>query len=87
MLQVVGQVDRRHAALAQFTLDAVAAFEGCVEAGGGIWSVQRLTCTAIPHIASKWFSRDYMIDMPMLWPAVLASIALIFHELLHFKVF
>ena len=29
LFEVVGQVDRRHAALAQLTLDGVAAFEGC----------------------------------------------------------
>ena len=34
--EVVGQKDRRHAALAELTLDGVAAFEGGVEAGDGI---------------------------------------------------
>jgi hypothetical protein len=33
---VVGQADRRHPALTEFTLDAVAALEGCVEAGDGV---------------------------------------------------
>ncbi len=36
VLQVIGQVDRGHAALTQLTLDGVAAFEGCVQAGDGI---------------------------------------------------
>ena len=35
-LEVVGQVDRRHTTLTQFTLDGVAAFEGCVQASDGI---------------------------------------------------
>ncbi len=30
VLQVVGQVDRSHAAFAEFTLDGVPTFEGCV---------------------------------------------------------
>jgi hypothetical protein len=32
VLQVVGQVDRRHAALAEFALDAIATFQGRVQA-------------------------------------------------------
>ena len=36
VLEIVGQVDRRHPALAQLTLDGVAAFEGGVQAGDGI---------------------------------------------------
>ena len=36
MLQVVRQVDRRHTALTEFTLDGVAAFEGCVQADNWI---------------------------------------------------
>ena len=36
VLQVVGQVDRGHAALTEFALDGVAAFESRVEAGDGI---------------------------------------------------
>ena len=36
VLEVVGQVDRRHAALTEFTLNRVAALEGCVQAGDGI---------------------------------------------------
>ena len=31
MLQVLGQIDSRHSPLAEFTLDGVAAFEGCVQ--------------------------------------------------------
>ena len=33
-------VDSRHSALTDLTLDAVAAREGCVQAGDGIWGVQ-----------------------------------------------
>ena len=40
VLQVLGEVHRRHPALTDLTLDAVAAFEGCVQAGDGIRSVQ-----------------------------------------------
>ena len=36
VLEVVGQVDSRHAALAKLAFDGVAAFEGCVEACDGI---------------------------------------------------
>ena len=36
VLQVIREVDRRHPALAEFGLDAVAAFEGCVQAGDGV---------------------------------------------------
>ena len=36
MLQVRGQVDRGHPDLAQLTVDAVAAFKGCVQARDGI---------------------------------------------------
>ena len=40
LLLVVGQVDRSHPTLTDLTLDAVAALEGGVQAGDGIWSVQ-----------------------------------------------
>ena len=33
VLDVVREIDRSHPALTEFTLDAVAAFEGCVQAG------------------------------------------------------
>lgn len=33
---VAGEVDRSHATLTEFGLDAVAAFEGCVQADDGI---------------------------------------------------
>jgi hypothetical protein len=33
MLQVIGEEDRRHPALTELGLEAVTAFEGCVEAG------------------------------------------------------
>ena len=36
VLQVLGQIDPSHAALTEFTLDRVAAFQGCVQACGGI---------------------------------------------------
>ena len=36
VLQVVGQVDRGHPALAELALDAIAALEGRVQAGDGI---------------------------------------------------
>ena len=36
VLEVIGQIDRRHAALTEFTLDGVAAFEGCVQTSDGI---------------------------------------------------
>ena len=36
VLDVLGQVDRGHAALTELTLDHVAAVEGCVETGDGI---------------------------------------------------
>ena len=36
MLEVIGQIDRRHTALAQLTLDGVATFQGCVQADDGI---------------------------------------------------
>ena len=36
MLQVVGQIDRRHPALTELALDAVSARQGCVQAGDGI---------------------------------------------------
>ena len=36
VLDALGQVDGRHPALTDFAFDAVAAFEGCVEAGDGI---------------------------------------------------
>ena len=32
VLQVICEIDRRHATLTEFGLDAVAAFEGCVQA-------------------------------------------------------
>ncbi len=32
----IGQIDGGHAALTEFTLNGVAAFEGCVQAGDGI---------------------------------------------------
>ena len=32
---VIGQIDRSHAALTEFGLDAVAALQGCVQAGDG----------------------------------------------------
>ena len=37
VLEVVGEVDRGHPALTDLTLDAVAALEGGVEAGDGVW--------------------------------------------------
>ena len=40
VLQVVGEVHRGHPALTDLTLDAVAALEGSVQAGDGVWSVQ-----------------------------------------------
>ena len=40
VLEVVCEVYRSHPALTDLALDAVAAFEGCVQAGDGIWSVQ-----------------------------------------------
>jgi len=40
VLEVVGQVDRGHPALTDLALDAVAALEGCVQAGDGIWSIR-----------------------------------------------
>jgi hypothetical protein len=36
VLEVVGQVDRGHAALTELALDDVAAFEGNVQTGDGI---------------------------------------------------
>ncbi len=36
MLEIIGQVDRGHAALTKLTLDGVAAFEGRVQSGDGI---------------------------------------------------
>ena len=39
VLEVVGKVDRSHPALTDLTLDAVAALEGCVQAGGGVRAV------------------------------------------------
>ena len=36
MLDIVGQIDRRHPALTEFGLDAVAAFQGCVQTGDGV---------------------------------------------------
>ena len=36
VLEVIGQVDRGHAALTELTLDGVAAFEGCVQASDWI---------------------------------------------------
>ena len=39
LLQVVSQIDRRHPALTDLTLDAVAALEGCVQVGDGVGSV------------------------------------------------
>ena len=36
VLEVIGQVDRRHPAFAKLTLDGIAAFEGCVQASDGI---------------------------------------------------
>ena len=41
-LKIVGQVDRGHPALTDLTLDAVAAFEGCVQAGDGVRAVHAL---------------------------------------------
>ena len=38
--QVVVQVDRGHPALTDLALEGVAALEGCVQAGDGIWGVQ-----------------------------------------------
>ena len=40
VLQVLGEVDGRHPTLTDLSLDAVAALEGSVQAGDGIWSVQ-----------------------------------------------
>ena len=37
VLEVIRQVDRSHPALTDLALDAVAALEGCVQAGDGIW--------------------------------------------------
>ena len=41
VLEIVGEVDGRHAALAQLALEVVAAFEGCVQAlhrgGAHVW--------------------------------------------------
>ena len=36
VLEVVGEIDRGHAALAELSLDGVAAFEGCVETSNWI---------------------------------------------------
>ncbi len=36
VLDVVSEINGRHAALTQLTLDGVAAFQGCVQAGDGI---------------------------------------------------
>jgi len=46
--EIVGQVDRRHPALAELELDAIAPFEGSVEAGDRAWGVQALTCAIDP---------------------------------------
>jgi hypothetical protein len=39
VFEIFGQVDRGHPALAQLALDRVAAFQGCVQAGGGVGGV------------------------------------------------
>ena len=39
VLEVVGEVDRGHPALTKFTLDAVAALEGCVQARDSVGGV------------------------------------------------
>ena len=40
VLEVVGEVHGGHPAFTDLAFDAVAALEGCVQAGDGIWSVQ-----------------------------------------------
>ncbi len=42
VLEVIGQVDGGHAAFAEFRLDAVATFQGCVQAGYGIRHAQKM---------------------------------------------
>ena len=40
--EIVSQVDRRHPALTDLTLDAVAAFYGCVQAGDWVRAIHML---------------------------------------------
>ena len=41
---VIGQIDRSHAALTEFGLDAVAALQGCVQAGDGFAHASKMLC-------------------------------------------
>ena len=41
VLQVIGQIDRRHTALTKLPVDLVSTFQGLVQAGGGIGSRHR----------------------------------------------
>ena len=69
MLEVVGQVDRRHSALTKLTLDGVAAFEGCVQTSDGIGHGGQhasKTCGAASVSAPEgtWTSTDQPANPP-----------------------
>jgi len=53
VLQVVGQVDRGHTTLTEFSLDVVAAFQGCVQAGYRVHAAKMRGLDPFSHAATS----------------------------------